>query len=56
MVFTLLLILGCILSLVVAAGLAVGIFFILQNNRHDSVSSAREDWISASSEDNEAEQ
>jgi hypothetical protein len=47
-------VLGC-LALLVVAGLIVGLIYIVQSSQRDTVSSAREDWISARSEDDERE-
>jgi hypothetical protein len=50
----LLLILGC-LGIVILLGLGVGVIYIIQSSRRDTVSSAREDWLNRRSEkDNEA--
>ena len=51
---TLILVLGC-LGLVILVGLVVGLIYIVQSGRHDAVSSAREDWISAGNEGDERE-
>lgn len=51
----LIVILGC-LTLLILAGLIVGLVYIVKSSRRDTVSSAREDWINAGSEDDEREQ
>lgn len=50
----LIVILGC-LTLLILAGLIVGLVYIVQSSRRDTVSSAREDWINAGSEGDERE-
>jgi hypothetical protein len=49
MTLILLLILGC-LGLLIAAGLVAGLIYITQSDQRDTVSSAREDWISRRSD------
>jgi len=48
------LLLGCF-GLVLLAALVVGLIYIMQSSRGDTVSLAREDWISAGSEEDEQE-
>jgi hypothetical protein len=46
-----LLLLGvCALSLIALVGLVIGVIVIMQSNRGDAVSTAREDWINQRSE------
>ena len=45
-------VLGC-LVLAILAGLVVGLIYIVQSSQRDTVSSAREDWISARGEEDE---
>jgi len=51
---SILLIIGCLLGILVLAALVVGIVMIMQSGERDSVSAAREDWISRRSEEDEA--
>ena len=48
------LVLGCI-GLIILAGLVVGLIYIMQSSQRDTVSSAREDWISSGNEGDEQE-
>ena len=54
MTLILLLILGCLVLLIVA-GVVAGLIYIAQSDRRDTVSSAREDWISRRSDTDEEE-
>lgn len=51
---TMILVLGC-MGLVILLGLVVGLIYIMQSSQRDTVSSAREDWISAGDEKDEQE-
>ena len=51
---TMILVLGC-LALVILATLVVGLIYIMQSSRQDTVSSAREDWISTGNEKDDQE-
>ncbi len=44
---------GCILALIVLAALMVGLIYLSQGDRRDTVSAAREDWINRRSENDE---
>ena len=46
--------LGC-LGLVILVGLVAGLIYIMQSSRRDTVSSAREDWISTGNEKDDQE-
>ena len=46
--------LGC-LGLVILIALVVGLIYIMQSSRRDTVSSAREDWISTGNEKDDQE-
>jgi len=48
------LVLGC-MGLVIVAGLVVGLIYIMQSSQRDTVSSAREGWISAGNAGDEQE-
>jgi len=48
------LVLGC-MGLAILAGLVVGLIYIMQSSQRDSVSSAREGWISPGNEEDEQE-
>jgi len=51
---TMILALGC-LGLVILVGLVVGLIYIVQSSRYDTVTLAREDWISAGNKEDERE-
>lgn len=50
---TILLIIGCALSLLAVGGLIVAIVVIMQSNRRDHISGARQGWISRRSDKDE---
>jgi hypothetical protein len=51
---TLIVVLACLILLILV-GLVAGLIYIMQSSRHDTVSSAREDWIGAGNEEDEPE-
>ena len=46
----LLAVIGCVIGLMILAGLAVGVFIVLRAGQRDTVSDAREGWIQRRSE------
>jgi hypothetical protein len=50
---SILLIIGCALSLLAVGGLIVAVVVIMQSNQRDHVSDARQGWISRRSEQDE---
>jgi hypothetical protein len=50
---SILLLVGCVVSLIALAGLIVGIIVMMQSNRRDSVSSAREEWMRSQEDQDE---
>ena len=49
----LLVVIGCVIGLVILAGLTVGVIIVLRAGQRDTVSEAREGWIQRRSEKDE---
>ena len=49
---SLLLLVGCVVSLIALTGLIVGIIVVMQSSQRDTVSSAREEWMRSEKEQN----